>query len=91
MIMIIAATNANAQSCTKRTDKSKIKQGVRSGELTRKEATSLVNQQKDIRQDMRTAKADGIITNAEEHNIKSQKRQADRNIYRKKNNDRDRG
>ena len=90
LIMIIAATNAEAQTTANRSDRVKIKQGVRSGELTKRETVNLAKQQKHIRHDVRTAKADGVVTRAERKDIKKDKRQADRSIYRKKHNNRDR-
>jgi len=90
VIMIIAATSVTAQTAANRNDKVKIKQGVRSGELTKAETVTLAKQQKDLRQDVRLAKADGNVTMAERKNIKKEKKQADRAIYRKKHNNRDR-
>ena len=72
------------------TQPARIKQGVRSGELTRHETRKLVKQQKNIRQDVREAKSDGVVTADEKQEIKQEKRQAKRNIYRKKHNNRDR-
>ena len=90
LILLIAAGNANAQTATNRRDRTKIKQGVRSGELTRQETVALARQQKEIRHDIKDAKADGVVTRHERKEIKQDKRQADRNIYRKKHNKRDR-
>lgn len=90
VFLIIAATSVNAQTTANPSDKIKIKQGVKSGELTKKETARLARQQKDIRQDVKSAKADGVVTRAERKNIKREKRKADRTIYRKKHNNRDR-
>ena len=90
LFLLIAAGNVNAQTGTSRRDKTKIKQGVRSGELTRQETVALAKQQKDIRHDIKDAKADGVVTRDERKEIKQDKRQADRNIYRKKHNRKDR-
>lgn len=89
-LMIIAAGNVNAQPVTNRKDKAKIKQGVRSGELTKQETVALAHQQKEIRQDINAAKADGVVTKEERKDIKKEKNQTDRNIYRKKHNRRER-
>ena len=89
-LMIIAAGNVNAQTVTNRKDKTKIKQGVRSGELTKQETVALAHQQKEIRQDINAAKADGVVTKEERKDIKKEKNQTDRNIYRKKHNRRER-
>jgi methylthioribose-1-phosphate isomerase len=69
----------------------RIKQGVRSGELTKPEAINLAKDQREIRQDIRTAKNnDGVITPTERKEIRQDQRQASRKIYRKKHNNRDR-
>jgi methionyl-tRNA formyltransferase len=69
----------------------RIKQGVQSGELTKRETVNLARQQKEIRNDVRAAKRnDGVITQCERKKIKQDQRQASRNIYRKKHNGRDR-
>jgi methylthioribose-1-phosphate isomerase len=69
----------------------RIKQGVRSGELTRPEAVNLARDQREIRQDIREAKTnDGVITPGERQEIRQDQRQASREIYRKKHNRRDR-
>lgn len=86
----VMAISANAQA-THRSDRSKIKQGVKSGELTKKETCNLAKQQKNIKKDIRQAKADGNITRAERQDIFIAKKKADASIYRKKHNDRDRG
>ncbi|MEP6712252.1 MAG: hypothetical protein ABJA37_07550 [Ferruginibacter sp.] len=87
-IMLITAGAVNAQ--TVKNEHHRIRQGVRSGELTRHETKTLVHQQKDIHQDKKEAKADGVVTGAEKREIKQDKRQASRSIYRKKHNNRDR-
>jgi len=68
----------------------RIAQGVKSGELTRAETRNLATDQKEIRQDVKAAKADGVVTRAERKDIKQDQRQASRKIYRKKHNGRDR-
>lgn len=68
----------------------RIKQGVKSGELTKRETVNLAKDQREIRQDVRAAKADGKVTGAERKEIRQDQRQASRKIYRKKHNVRDR-
>ena len=46
--------------------------------------------QKNIRREVRSAKADGNVTRAERKDIRRDQRQAKRKIHRKKHNDRDR-
>ena len=83
---VISATASQAQTASKPSEPSRIKQGVKSGELTKHETKTLVGQQKDIRQDRKEAKADGTVTATEKADIKQDKRQASRSIYRKKHN-----
>lgn len=66
------------------------RQGVRSGELTKKETAQIVNQQQEIREDKKEAKADGTVTAQERAAIQREQHKASRNIYRKKHNRRDR-
>jgi len=89
MLFISICTQAQT-TATRATQPARVKQGVRSGELTRHETRKLVKQQKNIRQDVREAKSDGVVTTDEKKEIKQEKRQAKRNIYRKKHNGRDR-
>ncbi|MEO5944343.1 MAG: hypothetical protein ABIP30_05810 [Ferruginibacter sp.] len=85
-LMLITAGTASAQ--TTQGERARIKSGVKSGELTKKETKTLVNQQKDIHQDRKEAKADGVVTKGERKDIKQDKRKASRSIYRKKHNGR---
>ena len=65
----------------------KITQGVKSGELTKKEAVQLRHQQKDIKQTKRAAKADGVVTKKERAIINHKQTKAAGNIARKKHNE----
>ncbi len=75
---------------TSKQQKNRIKQGVRSGELTKAETRNLVKDQREIRNDIKDAKSDGTITKAERKEIKQEQRKANREIARKKHNNRDR-
>ncbi len=68
----------------------RIRQGVRSGELTRGEVRAIGKEQRDVNQEIRGAKADGIVTGAERRDIRQEQKQASRQIYRKKHNNRER-
>ncbi len=84
-------SNANAQvKQTTKNQQHRIKQGVKSGELTKKETVNLAKDQREIRRDVKTARADGKVTRSERKDIRQDKRQASRKIYRKKHNNRDR-
>jgi hypothetical protein len=65
----------------------RIQQGVKSGQLTPKEAGRLEAQQTKIKQDEERMKADGTLTKAERRKLKREQDRASGNIYRKKHND----
>lgn len=92
MLFCIGINSADAQvRQTAKNQQKRIRQGVRSGELTKPEAVNLARDQREIRQDIREAKTnDGVITPAERKDIRQDQRQASRKIYRKKHNRRDR-
>jgi hypothetical protein len=68
----------------------RIREGFRSGELTRREAGRLEAQQGRIRVAERFAKRDGAITPAERLRIQRELNQTSRQIYRQKNDNQDR-
>lgn len=68
----------------------RIKQGVRSGELTKAETQSLVRQQKRINKLERAYKSDGHLTLGERRNLAKAQNKASKDIYRKKHNPRKR-
>jgi CRISPR/Cas system-associated endoribonuclease Cas2 len=68
----------------------RIQQGVKSGELTRRETGKLVEEQRDVRQLERAYKSDGTLTGAERRDLNHEQNQASRDIYRQKHDDQDR-
>lgn len=68
----------------------RIKQGVRSGELTRGEVRRLEREQNQIRRMKVRARTDGEVTDRERARIMREQNQASRHIFRTKNNRRDR-
>lgn len=91
IIMALAIGNADAQTVARQVKQHKrIKQGVKSGEITKAEAINLRNGQKEIREDKREAKADGVVTPGEKQEIRQEQRKENRKIFRKKHNNRDR-
>lgn len=85
----IGTTEAQIKK-TAHNQNARIKQGVKSGELTKAETKNILNDKKEIRQDVREAKSDGIVTPGEKKEIRQDQRQTSRKIYRKKHNKRDR-
>ena len=79
-----AAQSTGKVSKNQVTQAAKIKHGVIRGELTKREARKLKNQQQHIRMDKRIAKADGVVTKAERAHIRHEQRVANRSIYRQK-------
>ena len=70
--------------------KNRVKNGVKSGELTRKETGNIARQQKRINRSKKAAKSDGVVTKKERATIHARQNAASRNIARKKNNGRSR-
>ena len=68
----------------------RIRQGIRSGELTRAEARRLEAEQARIRVDERFARADGRLTPKERERLHKELRHASRDIYRQKHDNQDR-
>jgi len=66
----------------------RIQQGIKSGELTPREAGRLEGQQAKIKQDEERMKADGMLTKAERNKLTREQNRASRSILRKKNNER---
>jgi hypothetical protein len=62
----------------------RISEGVASGDLTRREAQKLQQQQLHIQKEKQVAKADGIVTRWEKAHIRHDQRVASRSIYRQK-------
>lgn len=66
------------------TQHDRIKQGVRSGELTRDEAKQLAQEQRAIRTEERAYKADGVLTPAERKDLHQDLNQASKDVYEQK-------
>src|SRR5215471_8791159 len=71
-----------------RNQQARINQGIKSGELTRKEAGKLESEEARIRVNKRFDKKDGKFTPAERAKLQTQLNKASRNIHRDKHNDR---
>ncbi|MCO6485064.1 MAG: hypothetical protein J5I41_04730 [Saprospiraceae bacterium] len=66
--------------------RARIQEGRASGDLTRREARKLRQQQRHIHARKRLAMKDGVVTPREKHRIEQAQKRASRNIYRKKHN-----
>jgi lipopolysaccharide export LptBFGC system permease protein LptF len=91
-VLIFGITAANAQTATphitkhQRNQQARIVNGVKNGELTKKETVKLEKQQQHIKHEKMAAKKDGKVTVAERKNIRHDQRVASRSIYNKKHN-----
>ncbi len=65
----------------------RIRQGVGSGELTRRETARLREKQRDVRQLEHAYKSDGTLTAAERADLHHEQNQASRAIYRQKHDE----
>ena len=63
----------------------RIRQGAKSGELTKKETVRLQRQQRRVRKHKRATKADGKVTRRERASVHMHQNKASRNIRRQKN------
>jgi hypothetical protein len=64
----------------------RIADGVRSGELTAKETAHLEIREAKIQADKKSARADGVVTDAERKRLQAEQNRASRKIYNKKHN-----
>jgi uncharacterized membrane protein YebE (DUF533 family) len=64
--------------------KERIRAGVKSGELTPREAAKLRAEQRGIKAEKQMAKADGHVTAAERAKLRRDQNRASRDIYRQK-------
>lgn len=62
----------------------RIRQGVRSGELTRREARRMELRQAKVQHDKKVAKADGTVTPAERRKLRREQNRTSRAIRRQK-------
>jgi hypothetical protein len=68
----------------------RIRQGIQSGELTRREAVRLEREETRIRVNDRFARADGKLTPAERRRLQRELRAVSRDIYKQKHDGQDR-
>jgi uncharacterized membrane protein YebE (DUF533 family) len=79
---------ANAQA--NNTQKQRVKQGVKSDEITKAEADKIREERKEVRAEVKGAKADGTVTKEEKKDIKQERKDAKKAIVRAKHNNKTR-
>ena len=67
--------------------KNRIKQGVKSGQITKDEATELKQDHKALRTEIKDAKKDGVVTKDERKQIQKDENTESKKIYDLKHND----
>lgn len=96
LFLIMAAGIVQAQDNTPVVDKrqqaqqARIRQGMKSGEVTRSETVRLKAEQRHIRRSERRAKADGQVTPRERAKLQRKQNRVSRDIRRQKNDRQDR-
>lgn len=80
-------TDTFAQRHNNRSDRQRIRRGVRSGQITRDEARALRERQRQNRAERRGYRSDGTLTREERREIRRDERQHDRLIRRARRND----
>lgn len=71
-------------------ERERIQRGIRSGELTRNEASRLIAEQRMIAQEERRYRADGILTRDERRDLRQDLNAANRHIYKETHDDQER-
>jgi hypothetical protein len=89
ILMLIVSTSTFAQA-SGRGDRARVRQGIKSGEMTKGETMSVLKSKREIKKDVRAARADGVVTARERKEIRNDKRKLNRKIYRVKHNNRKR-
>lgn len=90
VVLAIGVLSVSAQTATPRVTKrqvhqqARIKEGVKSGELTPGETRRLERRQAKIAVDKAKAKADGVVTPAERGKLAREQNRASRRIHREK-------
>ena len=83
-VVVFSLTVSVASAQTIRRDNARIRQGVRSGELTGTERARLKGKELKTVRDERAARADGVVTPGERRKITRDKKNLSRSIYRQK-------
>ncbi len=83
-VFFTVSTAASAQS--NNTQKQRVKQGIKQGEITKAEADKIREQRKGVRAEVKEARADGIVTKEEKKDIYKERKDANKAIVRAKHN-----
>ncbi|MBK7473962.1 MAG: hypothetical protein KAX84_01395 [Burkholderiales bacterium] len=81
---VLAQTNTPVADQRQQNQKARIQEGVKSGELTKREAARLRTEHRAIKVEERMARADGKVTMAERAKLQHDQNKASADIYRQK-------
>lgn len=84
-VSVFAQRGTVSNSARQGGQQARIAEGVRSGDLTRRETRVLEREQKKIQIEKRLAQADGKVTPAEKRFLRREQNRASRHIARQKN------
>lgn len=76
--------DAARPASTLKNDRARLKQGVKTGELTKNETARLAVQGARVRQERKDYRADGTVTAAERKDLRKDKKKLSKNIYKQK-------
>jgi hypothetical protein len=89
-VLFGAATDTYAQGYYNRgrggdrSDRARVRRGVRSGQITRDEARAIRERERQLRAERRAYRSDGVITREERREIRRDEREQDRLIRRER-------
>jgi hypothetical protein len=87
-LLMGGATEALAQRRgNDRSDRQRVRRGVRSGQITRDEARQIRERERQLRAERRTYRSDGVITREERREIRRDEREQDRYIRSQRRDD----
>jgi hypothetical protein len=88
IVMVFGLSSTTfGQGYRNRYDRRRIERGIRSGQLTGDEARALRERQRQIRQERRGYRSDGIITRDERRDIRHDRRDFEREIHSQRHDD----
>ena len=87
-LLLGGATEASAQwRDNNRSSRQRVRQGIRSGQITREEARQIRARQQAIRNERRVYRSDGVITRAERRDLRRARREQGRFIRSQRRDD----
>lgn len=82
--LFVSTAEAGRVGRRERHQSARIREGVRTGTLTRDEAKKLRGEEKQVREDRRAAHADGVVTQEERAKLREEQNAVSHDIYAEK-------